>query len=185
MNSAPLLTEQDRQRMLQVMGYDIWVRRSSEPLTRAAAATKPRERTERVSTPVVARRSDGEARNPSYRSAPAAPVEATIKSAEPARPRRVISSAPQPVLLVLAARVQADEPFVQQLMKVFPGCMVCTPDSIGRGLARYAVLLGVDAALPVGVLGIKTLGLDGLRKSASARRALWWAIKPILKAKQD
>ncbi len=88
----------------------------------------------------------------------------------------------QTVLLVLEQRVHADAPLIRQLMRTLPGCVVCTPDTVSRGTAKFALQVGVDATLPADVLGVRVPELAVLQKSASARRALWWSIKPMLRA---
>jgi len=88
----------------------------------------------------------------------------------------------QTILLMLEKRVHADAPLIRQLMKTLPGCMVCTPDTVSRGAAKFALQIGVEASLPVDVLGVRVPALAALQQSASARRSLWWSIKPMLRS---
>jgi DNA polymerase III psi subunit len=181
MSAAPQLAESERQRLLQTMGFDIWVRRGSEPLSAAAASpalVKPS--TERVAGSVP-RANESRAMQPTaLRVAPRMDAVATAPAV--VRPRAASVHGAQSVLLILEKRLHADAPFVKQLMRTLPGCMVCTPDTIARGAAKYALQLGVDATLPPDVLGVRSPTLEALQQSASARRALWWSIKPMLKA---
>jgi DNA polymerase III psi subunit len=84
-------------------------------------------------------------------------------------------------LLVLEHRREADAPLLKALARVLPGCTICTLDTVPQGAARFAVQVGIVAPLPSDVLGVRVPNLAELRGSAAARRALWWAIKPLLK----
>jgi DNA polymerase III psi subunit len=174
MNAAHRLGEPERQRLLQTMGFDVWVRRGSEPLAPvpvpgadARVAAEPPRRAPREAPP---------------RDGVRELAQADARPAEPVRAPVAARRAAQSVLLILEKRVHADEPIVRQLMRSLPGCLVCTPDTIARGAARFALQLGVDAVLPADVLGVRAPALDALRQSASARRGLWWSLKPMLKA---
>lgn len=184
MNPALQLTESERQRLLQAMGFDIWVRRGSEPVVvpslKAAASRIPPTRS--VSEP---RPEPAHARAAAGRpTSPRAPTSAPADSAPVVRPRATVSArlGAQSVLLILEKRLHADAPFIKQLMHSLPGCTICTSDTIPRGTAKFALQVGVDATLPSDVLGVRAPTLEALRQSASARRALWWSIKPMLKA---
>ncbi len=87
-------------------------------------------------------------------------------------------------MLVLEKRVHADLKFIKHLVLALPGSTICTADTVSGGSARFAVQLGVDAILPSDVLGLRVPPLAELQRSASARRALWWSIKPVLRALQ-
>ncbi len=190
MSHATQLSETERQRMLQVMGFEVWVRRGSEPLRAATpAAVIPR------ALPVHA--ADAAVRTPQARARPepaahaerAQPAVQSVRSrGAPVSARSVPRNQPSvllgthSVLLVLEQRVHADAPLIQQLMRTLPGCVVCTPDTVSHGTAKFALQLGVDATLPADVLGVRVPELAVLQKSASARRALWWSIKPMLRA---
>lgn len=185
MNTAPRLDEAERQRLLQTMGFDVWVKRGSEPLranSSAAAARQPPA--ERAAPRVVA--TPEPRRVPS--AAPARPAPSMERSAVTESTARIPAAtstfrmSAQPVLLILEKRVHADAPMVRHLMLALPGCMICTADTVSRGAAKFALQLGVEAALPADVLGVRAPALAALQQSASARRSLWWSIKPMLKA---
>ena len=176
MNSQPAtLAEGERQRLLRVMGFSVWLPRGSTPLPNPVVA---RTRIEKKSAPsftapdvpAVAR----ERRPPVSIEQPPEVVVAPAARSVPLRTA-------QTVMLILERRVHADQPLVKQLTMALPGCTICTPDTVSRG-ARFAVQLGVDATLPVDVLGVRAPSLEELQRSASSRRALWWSIKPILRA---
>jgi hypothetical protein len=185
MNAAsPMLAETERQRLLQTMGFDIWVRRGSEPLAAATTGAPKRE-------PPVARSATPSVAAPAARRTPAAAnlAAASTYRSEPeaARVRPLSGTAAmrlgaQAVLLILEKRVDADAALVRHLMLALPGCMICTPDTVSRGAAKFALQIGVEALLPADVLGVRVPALPALRQSASARRSLWWSIKPMLKA---
>jgi len=168
---VPRLDQDERERLLGVMGFDVWVRRGSEPLAQGTPAP---------ATPTAAREE--------LRVVPRSDVtrprtQAASGSVEPASPAPAATRiAAQAVLLILEQRLHADRPFIKHLRLALPGCTICTSDTIPRGTARYAVQLGVDASLPVDLLGLRAPSIDELQRSASARRALWWSIKPVLRA---
>lgn len=183
--SSPRLAETERQRLLQAMGFDVWVRRGSEPLASATIVTP------KHAPPVARSTSPSVALALPARRAPA-PADQAFTSRQPAEPeaaRTRPSSASaamrlgaQSVLLILEKRLDADAALVRHLMLALPGCVICTPDTISRGAAKFALQIGVEAVLPADVLGVRVPALPALRQSASARRTLWWSIKPLLKA---
>jgi len=190
MSLATRFSETERQRMLQVMGFEVWVSRGSEPLRAATPATAIAKASP-VHTAVAAIRTP-QARNRTDPAAHAERAEAVVQSVP--SPGAPVSARSVPrnhssvllgthsVLLVLEQRVHADAPLIRQLMRTLPGCVVCTPDTVSRGTAKFALQVGVDATLPADVLGVRVPELAVLQKSASARRALWWSIKPMLRA---
>jgi hypothetical protein len=184
MNTAPRLDDAERQRLLQAMGFDIWVKRGSEPLranSPAAVRQPPAERVaSRAAVTPEPRRVESTA---PARSAPS--MERSVAAESTARIPAAASTfrmSAQSVLLILEKRVHADAPMVRHLMLALPGCMICTADTVSRGAAKFALQLGVEAALPADVLGVRAPALAALQHSASARRSLWWSIKPMLKA---
>ncbi len=189
MNPALQLAESERQRLLQAMGFDIWVRRGSEPLgvpaLKAAASKTPPTRAVSEPRPEPAHARNALGRSERLPTSPTMPSSAAPADSVPtARARATVSArlGAQSVLLILEKRIDADAPFIKQLMQSLPGCTICTPDTIARGTAKFALQVGVDATLPADVLGVRAPTLEALRQSASARRALWWSIKPMLKA---
>jgi DNA polymerase III psi subunit len=179
-SASPQLVESERQRLLQTMGFDIWVRRGSEPLSSAAVTVLTKPLAERVVASVPRLNEPRGAQSSLPRSAPRMDSPAPTPTAVRSHAAPMLGA--QSVLLVLEKRLHADAPFIKQLMRTLPGCMVCTPDTIARGAAKFALQLGVDAALPPDMLGVRAPTLAALAQSASARRALWWSIKPLLKA---
>lgn len=185
MNTAPRLDEAERQRLLQAMGFDVWVKRGSEPLRASSPAAAVRQLpAERAAARV--------AETPEVRRVPppapvrsATSMERSVVAASTTRIPVATSAfrmGAQSVLLILEKRVHADAPMVRHLVLALPGCMICTADTVSRGAAKFALQLGVEAALPADMLGVRAPDLAALQQSASARRSLWWSIKPILKA---
>lgn len=182
------VNEAERQRLLQVMGFEVWVRRGSEPMR-----TKRPLPTAKPDSVQVTQRARAPAADPRRGNAPSAAIAAASlpgaqppssapPSARPRAPAAVPRMSAQSVLLVLDKRLHADAQLVRHLMLALPGCTICTADTLARGTAKFALQLGVDASLPADVLGVRAPTLDALRLSASARRSLWWSIKPLLKA---
>lgn len=190
MSHATQLSETERQRMLQVMGFEVWVRRGSEPLraplSAAVIAKASPERTAATAVRAPQARIRPEPAAHTERAQPAA--KSVLPRGAPVSARPALRSHPsvllggQSVLLVLEQRVHADAALIRQLMRSLPGCVVCTPDTVPRGTAKFALQVGVDATLPADVLGVRAPGLVVLQTSASARRSLWWSIKPMLRA---
>ena len=183
MSPATQLSETERQRMLQLMGFEVWVRRGSEPLRAATPVATPSKVMHERAGGTVASTTQSRAR-----PVPVQRVAPRMELAQPAAATMLPRAAPslrvgaQSVLLVLEKRVHADAPLIRQLMRTLPGCVVCTPDTVSRGTAKFALQVGVDAVLPADVLGVRGPELAVLQNSASARRALWWSIKPMLRA---
>ena len=179
------LAEAERVRLLAAMGFETWRRRDPNALPlrtpEAVAPVRPRAdpRSGAVPAPAVAA---------VLATAPLATATViTAINAAPTptpTPRTQAQRAPwrgDAVLLVLEHRREADAPLLRALARVLPGCTVCTPDTVPQGVARFAVQVGMAAPLPSDVLGVRVPTLAELRGSAAARRALWWAIKPLLK----
>lgn len=83
---------------------------------------------------------------------------------------------------MLDDRRLADQPLVRALAALLPGAMVCTADSATAVKARFAVVVGGAPLELPGVLAIGTPPLSELGASAAAKRRLWWALKPLLRA---
>ncbi len=176
MNSPQSLSDGERQRILRVMGYELWQRRTGDYRPVRPAVAEARSERARVMPTVEPRRAAS--------SAVPAPMPAPVDTpAAVPRPRARPQQA-RAVMLVLEKRVHADLKFIKHLVLALPGSTICTSDTVAGGSARFAVQLGVDANLPSDVLGLRVPALTELQRSASARRALWWSIKPVLRALQ-
>lgn len=172
MSGSALLSDGERQRILRVMGFDSWQRRSGDYRPVRSATLAPRVET--AQTAPVSRAAVA----PNF---PAAVAPARTPVAAPPR-SQATSLRAQAVMLVLEKRVHADLKLIRHLALALPGSTICTADTIASGAARFAVQLGVDARMPADVLGLRAPSLAELQGSASARRALWWSIKPVLRA---
>lgn len=175
------LADSERVRLLAAMGFETWRRRDpnvTPTLAPEIAQSVPVRSApgSRSSAPKVAA---------SLIATPTLPKQSVVLAAAPrtlpASPQRRIGDA---VLLVLENRREADAPLLRALALILPGCTICTPDTVPSGAARFAVQVGIAAPLPCDVLGVRVPSLSELRGSAAARRALWWAIKPLLKPLQ-
>jgi small ligand-binding sensory domain FIST len=175
-NGAAPLSEGERQRILRVMGIDSWQRRSGDYRPQRAGAGTTAARVERAAAAPTAAVSPAVAEPRVFAELPPARAP-TAAPRSPAVPLRA-----QAVMLVLEKRVHADLKLIRHLTLALPGATICTADTVAGGAARFAVQLGVDARLPADVLGLRVPGLAELQRSASARRALWWSIKPVLRA---
>lgn len=160
------LPETERRRMLSIMGFESWVRRSN-----AVVECNPGEE-------IIPIDSAPRQRFPLS----ALPLSKTSLTS----PQNSLSSKTQlqnqsGVFLVLENRLHADSPLIRSLTLLLPGCTICTPETIASGVAKFALQMGMDIVLPPDVLGLRAPTIAELRNSASARRALWWAIKPVLR----
>lgn len=165
-NACVTLSETERRRILSIMGFESWVRRSG-----TAMGFSPDE--EIVLT-------DSASRQRFPLSAPP-PTKELLTAAQNSSHSKTKSQSQSGILLILENRIQADSPLIRALTLLLPGCTICTPETITVGVAKFALQIGMDAVLPPDILGLRAPAIAELRSSASARRALWWTIKPVLR----
>lgn len=158
----PKLPESERLRLLSLLGFCAWQRRSTRAAGERSGAAQPVRAA------------------PAERAAPQLPKTAPIEAvrAKVPTPLRAGGSL---CLLVLAERRHADAPLVKALAGLLPGAMLCTADSAQSVAARFAVSLGVAPLSLPGVLVIELPTLAELIGSGSGKRRVWSKLKPLLR----